>query len=60
MLTAIEKSKGSSDLFNGTEPGAMARRGDPDEAAEVIIFLLSPQSSFVNGAVVPIDGGWVC
>lgn len=33
------------------------RIGDPMELGEVVTFLSSPKSSFVNGAAVPIDGG---
>lgn len=40
--------------------GALARKGDAEEVAELISFLLSPNSSFVNGVTVPIDGGWIC
>ncbi len=40
-------------------PGALARQGTPSEVAEVIVFLLSAQSSFVNGVALPIDGGWM-
>ena len=36
----------------------MGRFGDPPEIAGVVLWLLSPASSFVTGAVVPIDGGF--
>lgn len=34
------------------------RMATPDEVAWVILFLLSPLASYVNGALIPIDGGW--
>lgn len=33
------------------------RPGDPEEVAEAIGWLLSPASSYVNGAVLTVDGG---
>ncbi|MCX6432554.1 MAG: SDR family NAD(P)-dependent oxidoreductase [Actinobacteria bacterium] len=34
------------------------RYGEPGELASVAVFLLSDDASFVNGAIVPVDGGW--
>ena len=36
---------------------AMNRLGESQEVADVIEWLLSARSSFVNGAAIPIDGG---
>ena len=33
--------------------------GDPYEIARWIVLLLSPVSSFITGAVIPVDGGQV-
>jgi NAD(P)-dependent dehydrogenase (short-subunit alcohol dehydrogenase family) len=40
------------------EKSAFGRAGDPEEAAQVAVFLASDRSSYVNGVVLPVDGGW--
>ena len=37
----------------------MGRAGTPEEIAEAIAWLLSPRSSFMDGATVVVDGGMV-
>ncbi len=36
----------------------MGRWGDAEECAEVIGFLCAPQSGFVTGTTIPVDGGY--
>jgi NAD(P)-dependent dehydrogenase (short-subunit alcohol dehydrogenase family) len=35
----------------------MGRVGEPDEVASVVLFLSSDEARYINGAVIPIDGG---
>lgn len=38
--------------------GVIPRAGQPEEIAQVALFLASDESSFVNGTVVTADAGW--
>jgi NAD(P)-dependent dehydrogenase (short-subunit alcohol dehydrogenase family) len=48
-------SPGTGELVEQAVP--MGRLGDPREVAEVIHFLCSPASSYINGAEIHINGG---
>jgi NAD(P)-dependent dehydrogenase (short-subunit alcohol dehydrogenase family) len=37
----------------------MGRIGEPSEVAEAILFLASDAASFITGAVLPVDGGYL-
>jgi NAD(P)-dependent dehydrogenase (short-subunit alcohol dehydrogenase family) len=34
------------------------RVGEPHEIASAVQFLLSDAASYVNGVLLPVDGGW--
>jgi NAD(P)-dependent dehydrogenase (short-subunit alcohol dehydrogenase family) len=36
----------------------MRRTGELHEIETVALFLAAPASSYVTGAIVPVDGGW--
>ena len=37
----------------------MGRLGEPGEVAQAIAFLASDQASFITGAILPVDGGYL-
>jgi 3-oxoacyl-[acyl-carrier protein] reductase len=63
-------TKGTEALFYGkdgayTEKAAsllahipLGRPGTTAEIAHAVLFLAAPEASYVNGAVLPVDGGW--
>jgi NAD(P)-dependent dehydrogenase (short-subunit alcohol dehydrogenase family) len=56
-------AKESQDFGEGkgdpqAEQHAMGRIGEPEEVAQVAMFLLSDTPTFVTGAIIPVDGGY--
>jgi NAD(P)-dependent dehydrogenase (short-subunit alcohol dehydrogenase family) len=47
----------SQDMLGGMHP--IGRIGTPDEIAELVVWLCSDRASFVTGATIPVDGGYV-
>jgi NAD(P)-dependent dehydrogenase (short-subunit alcohol dehydrogenase family) len=51
----------SGDLYPElTKASALGRPGTPEEVADLACFLASDRSSYITGAIIPIDGGQSC
>ncbi|HIL10215.1 MAG TPA: SDR family oxidoreductase, partial [Candidatus Latescibacteria bacterium] len=53
--TALEDETMSSRLRHFTPQD---RFGQPEELATALLFLASQASGYVNGTIIPVDGGW--
>lgn len=59
IATAMTASMPAAVLEQMAAHTPMARLGSPDDVAAAYCFLVSDAAAFINGAVLPVDGGLV-
>jgi NAD(P)-dependent dehydrogenase (short-subunit alcohol dehydrogenase family) len=61
MMRSIERQSNPDDPEQARQRMAsgnpMQRYGEPDEVAALVAYLCSADASYLNGAIVPLDGG---
>ena len=58
--TPMSRKTPSDAAWKAATPATFKRKGEPEEVAALIGFLLGDESRFITGAVHSIDGGWNC
>lgn len=57
MVDPIKEDKAGTEGLLQRIP--MKRMGSPEEISKVVLFLSSDASSYMTGAIIPVDGGWL-
>jgi NAD(P)-dependent dehydrogenase (short-subunit alcohol dehydrogenase family) len=57
MIARLDADEAGRKALEALHP--IGRIGQPEEVAELVLWLSSPGASFMNGAYVPVDGGYL-
>jgi NAD(P)-dependent dehydrogenase (short-subunit alcohol dehydrogenase family) len=57
MIAAFEEDPERSQMLLSLHP--IGRLGNPEEVAAAVLWLSSEAASFVTGAYLPVDGGYL-
>ena len=57
LLALVQRGTLNTDKMKARTP--LPRLGRPQDIAAMAAFLGSPGAAWINGAVIPVDGGWM-
>jgi len=57
LISALEEDEALNQMLVSLHP--IGRLGEPEEVAAMAVFLASDEASFVHGAYLPVDGGYL-
>ncbi|HWR67201.1 MAG TPA: 3-oxoacyl-ACP reductase FabG [Bellilinea sp.] len=57
LISALEQNQDTYNMLVSLHP--IGRLGEAEEVAELVVWLCSPKASFVSGAYIPVDGGYL-
>jgi len=57
LIQELENNPEINNMLISLHP--IGRLGKPEEVAELVIWLSSEKASFVTGAYIPVDGGYL-
>jgi NAD(P)-dependent dehydrogenase (short-subunit alcohol dehydrogenase family) len=57
LIAALKENEDAYNMLVSMHP--IGRLGEPEEVAELVLFLSSEKASFITGAYYPIDGGYL-
>lgn len=57
LIADLERDEATREALLAAHP--IGRLGEPEEVAELVLFLSSDRASFITGAYYPVDGGYL-
>jgi len=59
IAPGIIKTRMTEGMGHPEDVPLLGRKGSPEEVAEAVVFLASPASNYINGAILYVDGGTI-